>query len=137
MHKRIMLALALMLAAWTSPSCWSGPLEYVPAEGWLASSESSRFDWTFGVTQGQALILEEINGDTSRIADSLLPADQVETLSQLITQYYQDASNAYIPWRYMAVIAAWRLAGKPEAVINKRLESLREYAQWARQQRKK
>lgn len=118
-------------------SARSDGTDYKPGLGWLEMTDSSRFTWTLGATQGQNLITEEL-GDTSKlIKDNLLPSGQVDTLANIITQYYQDAANTDIPWRYMAVVAAWKLAGRPETLINQRLESLRQYAAWAREHRNK
>jgi hypothetical protein len=114
-------------------TCKAYDSDYKPGVAWLGMSETTRFTWTFGATQGQTLIAEELGTKSALIKDNLLPSDQADTLAKVITQYYRDAANTYIPWRYVAVVAAWKLTGRSESQINERLESLRKYAAWARE----
>lgn len=49
-----------------------------------------------------------------------------------MTQYYSDAANNYIPWKYMAYVAKLKLKGKSHKEIESELEFLRKYADWVR-----
>jgi hypothetical protein len=116
-------------------ACKAEDNDYKPGAAWLAMSESSRFTWTFGATEGQTLIADELGPKSTLIKDNLLPSDKTDKLAKVITQYYRDAANIYIPWRYVAVVAAWKLTGRSETQINERLELLRQYSVWTREHR--
>ncbi len=111
--------------------------DFHPGASWLRFSEDSRFMWAWGAIDGQSLILEEIDKENFDAKDNHLPPDNLNAMLRLMTQYYQDASNTNIPWKYMAVVASMKLAGRSEDVIMKRLENLRAYGAWLLENRKK
>ena len=73
--------------------------EFVPGTSWLELSESDRLGWMWGFTLGQEVILEELQLKSTSHLKYLIPVDDAKTISEIITQYYNDAANSYIPWK--------------------------------------
>jgi len=110
--------------------------EYNPGESWLRISEGARLDWVWGFSQGQELILEELQIKSYSHLKYFIPLDNADVISKIMTQYYNDSSNTYIPWKYMSYIAKMKLEGKPAVKIAEQLELLRQYATYERKKKK-
>lgn len=101
-------------------------------EVWLKCSKDDRLVWAWGFTNGQELILEEMKVKSKDNLKYLMLVKDAQVISKIMTQYYNDASNTYTPWKYMTYIAKMKLEGKSAQRIEKELESFREYATYLR-----
>ena len=110
--------------------------EYNPGKSWLCMSEGSRLDWVWGFSQGQELILEELEIKSHSNLKYIISLQDADVISDIMTQYYNDSSNTYIPWKYMTYIAKMKLEGKPAVKIAEQLELLRRYAAYERKKKK-
>ena len=106
--------------------------DYNPGQAWLRMERSSRVVWVWGAAEGQKLVVEELQLKSTKDLENLVPLESADVISDIMTQYYGDAANAYIPWKYMAVVAKMKLGGKTDAILNQRLQNLREYATFER-----
>lgn len=111
--------------------------EFHPGTSWIKQSEDSQFMWGWGAIDGQAITLEGIDESACRLTKNQLSSNNLKAMLQIMTQYYQDAANSDIPWKYMAVIASMKLAGRSGASIENRLEALRSYGVWLHENRNK
>jgi hypothetical protein len=82
------------------------------------------------------LILEELKIKSTKNLKHLILNKDAFVISKIMTQYYNNASNTYIPWKYMTYIAKMKLEGKSAQIIEKELEELREYAAFLRSKNK-
>jgi hypothetical protein len=103
-------------------------LEWVPGEAWKRTEVGSRVQWTWGLTEGQSLILEELPPAQRSKLKNTISIQEAKLVSEIMTDLYADSANAYIPWKYMAVVARMRLAGEQEALVVERLRLLRQYS---------
>jgi hypothetical protein len=108
-----------------------------PGKSWLSLSESDRLGWVWGFAQGQELIIEKLQIKSTKNLNFVISAYDAEAISKIMSQYYKDAANTYIDWKYMTVVAKMKLEGKPAVKIEEELELLRSYAAWLRSNRKK
>ena len=99
---------------------------------WVSITKDSRVNWVWGFAQGQEVILEELEIKDKSNLKYFIPVNDADVISEIMTQYYDDFANCYIPWKYMASVAKMKLQGKSQKVIEKELERLRQYADWAR-----
>ena len=90
--------------------------------------------WAWGAIDGQAVTLEGISQAPEKTPSNRLARDSIQAMVGVMTQYYQDAANTDIPWKYMAVVASQKLSGTPESALQKKLEELRAYGAWLHQQ---
>jgi len=110
--------------------------EYNPGKSWMNLSEGEHLIWLWGFTKGQELILEELQINSTNNLNNLILFDDAEAVSKIMSLYYKDFANTYIPWKYMATVAKKKLAGIPGAKIEVELELLRQYAAHERSKRK-
>jgi hypothetical protein len=98
------------------------------AASWSRMTYDARVTWLWGAAEGQGLILEELHVDPNKALENRLPFDKADVLANVMSNLYGDPANAYIPWKYLAVVANAKLNGGAEKDISHRLELLREYA---------
>ncbi len=110
--------------------------EYNPGKSWLNMSESDHLGWVWGLTKGQELILEELQIKSTENLNFLISFNNAEAISKIMSQYYKDGANTYIPWKYMTIVAKMKLEGKPAVKIEEKLELLRQYAAYERSKQK-
>lgn len=110
--------------------------EYNPGKMWSNWSEATRVNWVWGFSTGQELLLEELENKSSINLKYVIQVKDADTISEIMTQYYQDPSNTYIPWKYMTHIAKMKLEGRKNKDIQDELESLRQYANYMRNKAK-
>jgi hypothetical protein len=106
--------------------------DYVPGDSWRRMEQSSQLVWVWGAAEGQSLLIEELPKPTATKLTNVVSTADAKVVSELMTQYYSDPSNSYIPWKYMAVVASRRLAGETETRLSEKLRLLREYAAFER-----
>jgi hypothetical protein len=110
--------------------------EYNPGKSWLNWSEGEHLIWLWGFTKGQELILEELQIKSTKNLKYFISFDDAEAISKIMSQYYKDVANTYIPWKYIATVAKKKLEGVPAAKIEVELELLRQYAAYERSKKK-
>jgi len=99
---------------------------------WNSWSEGMRINWVWGFTLGQDVIFEELQiKDKEKFRYYVSPLD-AQVITGIMTQFYADTANNYIPWKYMAYIAKMKLNGIAQKEIERELELLRRYADWLR-----
>lgn len=135
MYRNRILYPLTALVFFFSPLSNLAAAEFNYGASWLRMEETSRLMWVWGAGEGQDLLLEELKDAARNVKEHRLSSQKADTLAKIMTQYYQDAANHYVPWKYMAVVATMKLAGKTEAEVEERLRLLREYAEWACTQR--
>ena len=123
---------AILLSATTSFG-----QEYNPGKSWLSWSHESRFNFVWGFTEGQALILEELKMKSTKNLKWAISDNDVPAITEIMSQFYNDPANTYIPWKYMAFVAKMKLEGQPSTKIEEQLEMLRQYAMYERGKKKK
>lgn len=130
------ILLALLVGSANATCATTGP-DYAPGDAWRRMEASSQLVWVWGVAEGQSLVVEELPKATaSRLSNNLSTAD-AKAVSEIMAQYYNDPANAFVPWKYMAVVASKRLAGESEARLAERLRLLREYSNFERSRRRR
>lgn len=114
------------------------PIESFPEDGfnygrtWNSWNKHLRINWVWGFTLGQEIIFEELGTKEMEKYKYYVSSSDVDVISDIMTQYYSDAANTHIPWKYMAYVAKMKLKGKSHEEIEKQLEFFREYADWLR-----
>ncbi|MEW6715218.1 MAG: hypothetical protein AB1306_09035 [Nitrospirota bacterium] len=114
------------------------PLESVSKDGfnygetWNSWDKNLRINWVWGFTLGQELIFEELEIKEKEKYKYYVSSFDADVISDIMTQYYSDAANTHIPWKYIAYAAKMKLKGKSHEQIEKELESFRGYADWLR-----
>lgn len=101
---------------------------------WLEWSKDARLMWTWGFTEGQSTILEEINSNQAvkqKFKFEISKSD-ADVISEIMSNLYEDAENSYIPWKYMTYVAKLKLRGIREKEIESQLQLLRQYADYER-----
>lgn len=99
---------------------------------WNSWNEGMRNNWMWGFTLGQDVIFEELQiKDKEKLRYYVSPLD-ANIITGIMTQFYADAANNYIPWKYLAYIGKMKLNGIAQNEIEKELELLRRYADWLR-----
>jgi hypothetical protein len=111
--------------------------EFIPGKMWLDCQYASRFYFVWGLTEGQALILEELKMKSTKNLKWVISSDDVPAITDIISQFYNDSANTYIPWKYMAFVAKMKLEGQNSTKIEEQLEMLRQYAMYERGKKKK
>lgn len=102
--------------------------EWIPGEAWKRADVGSRVQWTWGLAEGQALLLEELQPAQRPRLKNTIPVQEAKVISEIMTDLYADSANAYIPWKYMAVVAKMRLVGESGSAVAERLRLLRQFA---------
>ena len=100
--------------------------EHNPGRQWLKMTESERLFWVWGFTEGQQLILSELEIKVRVHLRFLILLKDANAISKIMSQYYNDPANTYITWQFMAIIAKTKLEGKPMAIIEEALELSRQ-----------
>lgn len=134
--RKIMLSLFATVIFFTFINGSMGD-EFTFGKLWLNMSSNSRVNWVWGVAAGQELILEELQMKSTAHLKYLISVNESDVIAEIITNYYNDSANTYIPWKYMTFIANMKLKGESATKIEKELESLRKYATYLREQRQK
>jgi hypothetical protein len=99
---------------------------------WNSWNEGMRLNWVWGFSLGQDVIFEELQiKDKEKLRYYISPLD-AEVITGIMTKFYADAANSFIPWKYLAYIAKMKLNGVGQTEIEKELELLRRYADWLR-----
>ena len=107
-----------------------------PGRHWLKMTESERLLWVWGFTEGQQVILDELDIKVRVHLRFLILLKDARAISKIMSQYYNDTANTYIPWQTMTIIAKTKLEGKPMAIIEKALELGRQLGMALREKRK-
>ena len=129
--RKATLLLALLVGSATAMCATTGS-DYAPGDAWRRMEASSQMVWVWGVAEGQSLVVEELPKATaSRLSNNVFIAD-AKAVSEIMAQNYNDPANAFVPWKYMVVVASKRLGGESEARLAERLRSLREYSNFER-----
>ena len=110
--------------------------EFIPGESWLNYSEHARFMWAWGVVDGQALILEENQDLNDLKINNKIQSNGLGAVVDIMTEYYKDPANIYIPKKYMVIVASMKLNGAKESDLNEKLALFRNYAMWLKEKRK-
>lgn len=96
--------------------------EHNPGKMWLKMTEGERLLWVWGYTEGQQAILDELGIKVTIHLNWLILLKDASPISKIMTRYYNDPANTYIPLRFMVFTAKVKLEGKPTATIEKSLE---------------
>jgi len=99
---------------------------------WMKNTEANRLMWTWGFIDGQKDILEEVKEEVKLKKTLKYDITDMEAtvVSEVMTEYYKDPGNSYIPWQYMTNIVKMKLKGKSTADIEAELELLRQYSDY-------
>jgi len=108
---------------------------YNYGKGWNNISKEARLYWVWGFITGQATLLEEFK--TKKTMKYDISDMDASVVSDIMTDYYNDPGNSYIPWQYMTYIAKMKLKGKKTAEIETELSLLREYSDYLRTEKQK
>jgi hypothetical protein len=122
------MCLVAVAACMVASGTISSQGDYNPGERWLRLDRDSRLIWLWGAAEGQSLLVEELSQGSRKGLKNVIPLDSADAIRDIMTQYYGDKANTYIPWKYLAVAARMKLEGSTDAALNERLRSLREYA---------
>ena len=98
-------------------------------EEWLKMSKGGRLMWVWGYTAGQTRILSELKIKSTKNLKFRILFEDASIILKIMSQYYNDAANTYIPWCYMTYIANMKLKGRSAQEIGKEFEDLRKYAE--------
>lgn len=129
---QISFGFSLIILALTC-TCFSAD-GYNYGKMWLKWSEDTRLTWVWGFTEGQSTILEEINVNqkVKRTFKFDVSGSDAGVISDIMVGLYGDASNTYIPWRYMTYVAQMKLKGSSGKEVESELQLLRQYADYER-----
>lgn len=130
-HIKVSLVLAIFILL-VAISTTGKAQEYNPGRVWLGANADHQLFWVWGAADGQSLLVEELRVDKKKRLENRLLVKDAQTISEIMTQYYGDPANTYIPWHYMAVVANMKLNGQSAAALDERLRLLREYAAFQR-----
>lgn len=108
---------------------------YNPGKSWMNISNDAKLYWVWGFTTGQEVLIEEFK--TKKTLEYDITDMEAPVVCEVMTEYYKDPGNSYIPWKYMTYVAKMKLKGKSAADIETRLTLLREYSDYERQKLKK
>jgi len=97
---------------------------------WMKNTKDDRLMWVWGFIDGQKDILEEVK--PKKILKYDVTDMEATVVSEVMTEYYKDPGNSYIPWRHMTYIVKMKLKGKSAADIEAELALLREYSDYRR-----
>lgn len=97
---------------------------------WMKNTKDGRLMWVWGFIDGQKAILEEAKAKETLKYD--ITDMEATVVSEVMTTYYKDPGNSYIPWQYMTYIAKMKLKGKTTTDIEAELALLREYSDYRR-----
>lgn len=103
---------------------------YNSGKGWMNLSKDAKLYWVWGFASGQEVLLEEAK--TKRTMKYDITDLEAPVICEIMTEYYKDPGNSYIPWKYMPYIAKMKLKGKSTADIETELALLREYSDYER-----
>ena len=101
-------------------------------EEWLKMSKGSRLMWVWGYTAGQTRILSELKIKSTKNLKFLILVEDASVISKIMSQYYNDPANIYIPWCHMTYIAKMKLKGRSVQEIGNNIEGLKMYAEIVR-----
>jgi hypothetical protein len=99
---------------------------------WHQFDNGGRLAWVWGFYEGQRIILEDLEIKDDSKTKYIISRKDIDIIRNIMTQYYNDSANTYIPWKYMTYVAKMKLTGKSKNDIEKELEMLRAYADWLR-----
>jgi hypothetical protein len=102
---------------------------------WMKNTKDDRLSWVWDFTNGQEVILEEVKPKKTLKYD--ITDMEAPVISEVMTEYYKDPGNSYIPWKYMTYIAKMKLKGKSAADIEAQLALLRQYSDYLRTESQK
>lgn len=97
-------------------------------DSWLRLQEGDRIMWVWGAAEGQLLLSSELDENVKSKLTTRIDNTKAESIAGIMTQIYRDPANAYIPWRWIALMASDKLRGVPREKIESDLESLRQAA---------
>jgi len=97
---------------------------------WMNLSKEAKLYWVWGFANGQEVLLEEAK--TKKAMKYDITDLEAPVICEVMTEYYKDPGNSYIPWKYMTYIAKMKLKGKSIADIETELSLLREYSDYER-----
>ena len=97
---------------------------------WNSLDDSSRELWVMGVASGQEILLEAVP-ESVKIDGTLRISNRTaEALVEIMTEYYSDPANTFIPLNNMLVFANKKLSGSSESQLASELAELREYGKF-------
>lgn len=99
-------------------------------EFWNQMSEDMRTFWVMGVINGQEIVMESLPDSVSIEASVKIERPTKDAIANLMTQYYADPANTFIPWNNMVVLANEKLGGKSEQYLAEKISKLRAYGKW-------